>query len=95
MAKLQDVIDATRLNGEAARTAIAEVAADFATMSTQVATLQEQITALQAVIDGMAGNEAEVTRLTALVAEMEAGLDTVKSEIDSTTAGLAGLNPVP
>lgn len=95
MAKLQDVIDATRLNGEAARAAIAEVANDFVAISTQVTALQQQITDMQAIIDAMPANAAEVTRLTALVADMEAGLDTVKSEIDATTAGLTGLNPVP
>ncbi len=95
MATLADIQEATRLNGEAARAAILEVANDFAAITAQIVTLQEQIVALQAAVDAGAGNAAEVARLTALIDEMNAGLESVKTDLDTTTAGLAGLNPVP
>lgn len=80
MATLQDVVEATRINGIEARAAIARVAEDFADIS-------QQLTDLRAQVEAGVGNAAEL-------AAIKAGLDTVISDVAATTGELTGLDPV-
>lgn len=81
MATLQEIVAATRRNGEAARGAIARVADDIANMQAQLAALRDQVAA---------GNTSN-----AELAALRAGLDEVITQMGATTADLEGFDPDP